>query len=67
MAARKKSSVRKGRRFTAQATERSAPGRKQRIIGMGQFDSGLPDLATNKKYMEDFGLSRSEIVDRERM
>ena len=34
---------------------------------MGQFDSGLPDLATNKKYMEDFGLSRSEILDRERM
>jgi hypothetical protein len=26
-----------------------------RLIGVGEFDSGLPDLATNKKYMEGFG------------
>jgi hypothetical protein len=26
-----------------------------RIIGLGKFSSGVPDLATNKKYLEDFG------------
>jgi hypothetical protein len=26
-----------------------------RIIGIGKFRSGVPDLATNKKYLEDFG------------
>jgi hypothetical protein len=26
-----------------------------RIIGIGRFSSGIPDLATNKKYLEDFG------------
>jgi hypothetical protein len=26
-----------------------------RIIGIGKFSSGIPDLATNKKYLEDFG------------
>jgi len=31
----------------------SAPRRK--LIGIGKYDSGLPDLATNKKYMEGFG------------
>ena len=33
------------------------PRRKgRRFIGSGQFDSGIPDLATNKKqYLEDFG------------
>jgi hypothetical protein len=29
--------------------------KRRRIIGAGQFDSGVDDLATNKKYMEDFG------------
>jgi hypothetical protein len=28
---------------------------KPRLIGVGEFDSGIPDLATNKKYMEGFG------------
>jgi hypothetical protein len=28
---------------------------KRKIIGMGEFGGGPPDLATNKKYMEDFG------------
>jgi hypothetical protein len=28
---------------------------RPRLIGVGEFDSGLPDLATNKKYMEGFG------------
>ena len=27
----------------------------KRVIGMGRFDSGLPDLASNKKYLKDFG------------
>lgn len=31
------------------------PRRKRRIIGLGKFDSGIPDLATNKKHMEGFG------------
>jgi predicted transcriptional regulator len=26
-----------------------------KLIGAGMFDSGIPDLATNKKYMEGFG------------
>jgi hypothetical protein len=31
--------------------------RKRRtvIIGLGEFDAGPTDLATNKKYMEGFG------------
>ena len=29
--------------------------KKRKIIGMGEFDAGPPDLATNKKYMEDYG------------
>jgi hypothetical protein len=36
-------------------------GKKQKkplkITGTGMFDSGVPDLATNKKYMEGFGKS----------
>jgi hypothetical protein len=28
---------------------------RPKLIGVGMFDSGIPDLATNKKYMEDFG------------
>lgn len=26
-----------------------------KMIGVGEFDSGIPDLATNKKHMEGFG------------
>lgn len=29
-----------------------------RIIGVGKYASGVGDLATNKKHMEGFGLSR---------
>jgi hypothetical protein len=29
-------------------------GRK-RIVGMGKFESGKPDLGSNKKYLRDFG------------
>jgi hypothetical protein len=28
-----------------------------KVIGQGQFDSGIPDLATNKKYLVGFGLN----------
>ena len=31
--------------------------KRRKIIGTGQFCSGIPDLATNKKYMEGFGKS----------
>jgi hypothetical protein len=30
--------------------------RRQRLIGIGEFDSGIPDLATNKKYLDDLGV-----------
>jgi Arc/MetJ-type ribon-helix-helix transcriptional regulator len=29
--------------------------RPRKIIGQGEFDSGIPDLATNKKYLETLG------------
>jgi hypothetical protein len=29
---------------------------RPKMIGIGEFDSGIPDLATNKKHMEDFGV-----------
>jgi hypothetical protein len=28
---------------------------KRKIIGLGEFDAGPSDLATNKKHMEGFG------------
>ncbi len=28
---------------------------KRRLPGAGEYSSGIPDLATNPKYMEDFG------------
>jgi len=34
---------------------RSAKPRRK-MIGVGEFDSGIPDLATNKKHMENFGV-----------
>ncbi|MCI0638262.1 MAG: hypothetical protein L0Y72_11595 [Gemmataceae bacterium] len=36
---------------------RRKPTKSLEIIGTGMFDSGIPDLATNKKYMEGFGKS----------
>jgi hypothetical protein len=30
-------------------------GAKKKIIGMGKFDAGISDLATNKKHLEGFG------------
>jgi hypothetical protein len=31
------------------------PRRKRRFIGLGEFDSGVDDLGSNKKYLEDLG------------
>jgi hypothetical protein len=43
------------------AKKPTANGKKRtkrlKIAGTGMFDSGIPDLATNKKYMEGFGKS----------
>jgi hypothetical protein len=36
----------------------SATPTAHRIIGTGRFSSGISDLATNKKYLEDFGKKR---------
>jgi hypothetical protein len=45
--------VREGLRLVREA--HPAADRKHRLIGTAQFSSGLGDLATNKKYMKDFG------------
>jgi hypothetical protein len=31
---------------------------KKKFLGIGKFGSGIGDLATNKKHMEGFGLTR---------
>ena len=35
--------------------QQQAPRTPRKIIGQGKFDSGIPDLATNKKYLETLG------------
>jgi hypothetical protein len=35
--------------------KRHAAPPRRKLIGAGMFDSGIPDLSTNKKYMEGFG------------
>lgn len=46
--------VREGLRLMAR--QHGADQQKQRkIIGLGEFEGGPPDLATNKKYLEDLG------------
>jgi hypothetical protein len=42
-----------------------AAKKKPKFLGVGNFDSGLSDLATNKKYMQDFGLTRKLRLERE--
>jgi hypothetical protein len=32
-----------------------AAPKKRKIIGMGEFDSGIPDLGSNKKHLEGYG------------
>ncbi len=41
----------------AQTTKGEENGKRLKITGAGQFNSGIPDLATNKKHMEGFGKS----------
>jgi len=36
--------------------------RKIKITGAGQFNSGIPDLATNQKHLEDFGKKPLKII-----
>ena len=36
--------------------EQRAPKARRRLIGVGEYDSGIPDLATNKQYLEDIGV-----------
>ena len=38
-----------------EAAERRTAKPRPRLIGAGCFDSGVTDLATNKKHMEGFG------------
>ncbi|HEY2857989.1 MAG TPA: hypothetical protein VGJ21_06205 [Terracidiphilus sp.] len=35
--------------------ERHLAPRRQKWIGVGEHDSGISDLSTNNKHMEDFG------------
>lgn len=44
--------VREGIRLVEQSY--AAPPRRK-LIGIGKYDISIPDLATNKKHMEDFG------------
>jgi hypothetical protein len=39
------------------ASDGKPVGERRKIIGTGQFCSGIPDLATNKGYLEGFGRS----------
>ncbi|MGB9030458.1 MAG: hypothetical protein WCC27_10085 [Acidobacteriaceae bacterium] len=64
MAARKKSLDRTRRKGAGKSSEQNIPKWKRTIIGMGQFEGGPPDLATNRKYLAGLGLSRSEILRR---
>lgn len=45
--------VRRGIKLLAAITPRKAG--KHRFTGVGKYDSGIPDLATNPKHMEGFG------------
>jgi hypothetical protein len=44
--------IRRGIRLLAELTLLSP---KNRIVGIGMFNSGLSDLASNKKHLRDFG------------
>jgi hypothetical protein len=43
------------RQLILEGAERRATKPRPRLIGAGCFDSGVTDLATNKKHMEGFG------------
>ena len=46
--------VREGLRLMAQHHGVSRK-KKRKFIGMGQFDSGIPDLGSDKKHLEGYG------------
>lgn len=46
--------VRRGIKLLAAVTPRKG---KRRFTGVGKYDSGVPDLSTNKAHMEGFGES----------
>ena len=46
--------VREGLRLMAQH-HKVASRRKQKFLGIGQFDSGISDLGSNKKHLEGYG------------
>jgi hypothetical protein len=46
--------VREGIKLLSAVTPRNG---KRRFSGAGKYESGLPDLATNPKYMDGFGQS----------
>lgn len=46
--------VREGLRLMAEQHGRG-PKMRRKIVGLGQFAGGPPDLATNKKYLDDLG------------
>jgi len=46
-----------------QMLRQQPPVRSRELIGAGQFDSGVGDLATNKKHMEGFGLTRHQRLE----
>lgn len=46
--------VREGLRLMAQQHGTDSK-KKRKIIGLGEFEGGPPDLATNKKYLDDLG------------
>jgi Arc/MetJ-type ribon-helix-helix transcriptional regulator len=37
------------------ANQDRSSGKRPKLIGVGEFDSGITDLATNPKHMEGFG------------
>ena len=45
------------RRGVKALTATTLPGKKRRIVGVGKFASGIPDLGSNKKHLEGFGRS----------
>jgi hypothetical protein len=40
--------------------QQNAAPKKVKFIGIGKFASGVGDLATNKKHMEGYGLTRQQ-------
>jgi len=37
---------------------------RRKWIGVGKYDAGIPDLSTNPKYMEGYGLDRTRLGKR---